>query len=503
MLFSSVEYLAVFLPLVVLVSWATPPRPRRAVLLVASYVFYGWWDWRLLFLLALTTVATWIGGGLIARLSSEAGRRVVLAYSLLLSAGLLFAFKYYAFFVHSIAEPTSVDFTAAIGIDTVDLLIPVGLSFYTFQSISYVVDVYRREQAPVRSLLEYALYVSFFPHLLAGPILRTHKLVPKLRALPARPDPVQTAEGLELILLGLFKKVAVADPLVRSGIDAVAAGAADGDPSSVVTLVALASGILAGFFDISGYVDLARGSAKLLGIDMQHNFAEPLTRSRNLTDFFRRWQITIMTWFRDYVFRPLRGRSPGDAREHAALFGTFFVVALWHGLTPAWLVYGVLTGGLMVVERSLRTRRVARQRAERLARREARRAGQAVAVAPPTRGLRAAPPAVRAVAGLGYVYLALFVTLIWVAVPDVATGVEVYGWLFSFTAGGLGLDAVAMVAYAAVVLVLADRRQRALIEREGTWDPPTARRAVAYGLMVAGIVVYAGAASEPFIYFQF
>jgi len=500
-LFSSIEYLAVFLPLVVLVSWLTPPHPRRWVLLVASYLFYGWWDWRLLLLLGLTTVSTWIGAGLIPRMPSSAARKVVLGYSLLLSAGVLLIFKYYAWFVGSISEPESLDLTVSLGIDSIDLLIPVGLSFYTFQSISYLVDVYRGEQKPTRSLLDYALYVAFFPHLLAGPILRARRLLPKIQALPTRPDPVQTAEGLELILLGLFKKVAVADPLVRAGIDSVVRADAAGSPGTFVTEVALGLGILGGFFDISGYIDLARGSAKLLGIDMQHNMAEPLTRSRNLTEFFRRWQITIMTWFRDYVFRPLRGDRPGAGRESAALFGTFFVVALWHGISPTWFVYGTLTGGLMVAERTLRTRRVARQRAARLARREAKRSGGSTVVEAPA-GLQAAPPWLRSAAGLAYVYAALALTLVWVAVPDLESGVTAYRWLFSFR-GGLDLEAAAVLAYGGAVVVLTDRRQRRLIEREGTWDPPGTLRAVAFGAMVAAVLVFAGSASEPFIYFQF
>lgn len=502
MVFSSIEYLAVFLPIVVVVSWLTPPKPRRWVLLVASCAFYGWWDWRLLLLLGLTTTSTWIGAGMIARLPSATARRVVLVYSLLLSGGVLLAFKYYAWFVGSIREPDSLDLTVSLGVDTFDLLVPVGLSFYTFQSISYLVDVYRREQRPTSSLLDYAVYVAFFPHLLAGPILRARRLLPKVQHLPERPDPVQTAEGFELLLLGLFKKVAVADPLIRAGIDAIVRADAAGEPGTVVTATALALGILGGFFDISGYIDMARGSAKLLGIDMQHNMAEPLTRSRNLTDFFRRWQITIMTWFRDYVFRPLRGERPSSARESAALFGTFFVVALWHGISASWLVYGVLTGGLMVAERSLRTRRVERQRAARAARRDARRAGGPVTTAVERRGLQAAPPWLRAAAGRTYVYVALGLTLVWVAVPDLSSGLAIYGWLFSF-GGGIDAEALALLGYGAVVLALTDRRQRVLIEREGTWDQPTLLRSIGFGLMVAGVLVFAGSASEPFIYFQF
>ena len=391
-------------------------------------------------------MSTWIGAAVIARLPSEAGRRLVLVYALALSGGVLLVFKYYAFFLGSIDDAglqAQLSFGLDVGLGGVELLVPVGLSFYTFQSISYLVDVYRRELKPCRSLLDYALYVAFFPHLLAGPILRARRLLPKIQDLPRRPSPVQTAEGLEPSCWASSRRwrwpirwCGAASPPRTSP-----APRTDRPVPPAVRPLPLLLAIVGGFFDISGYIDLARGSAKLLGIDMQHNMAEPLTRSRNLTELYRRWQITIMSWFRDYVFLPLRGRGhAGELRESAALFGTFLAVAVWHGITVGWLMFGLLTGGLMVAERTLRTRRVARQRAETAAAcREARPGGAKVAGgAAPHRPAGRLPPWLRAAVGIAYVYAALVATHVWVVVGDLGTGFRIYSWALGLGPGGIG-----------------------------------------------------------------
>ena len=215
MLFNSIQY-AVFFAVVLALFWNVPPRARRPVLLVASYVFYGWWDWRLVSLLALTTVATWLAGRTLARMPDGPQRTIVLVYGLAVPLGTLVAFKGAGFFVGS------VDGGNALGLQLigpgVELLVPVGLSFYTFQAVSYVVDEYRREQKATPTLLDHALYTSFFPQLLAGPILRSNRLVPALNRIPLRNDPARVAEGMELLLLGLFKKVVLADTLTASSV---------------------------------------------------------------------------------------------------------------------------------------------------------------------------------------------------------------------------------------------------------------------------------------------
>ena len=361
MLFNSVQY-TVF-TVVLAVFWNVPERARLPVLLAASYVFYGWWDWRLISLLVLTTVATWLAGRALGRMADGPQRVLVLIYGLAVPLGTLVAFKAAGFFVSSLGNEGTGLGLQLIG-PGVELLVPVGLSFYTFQAISYVVDEFRREQKVTPTLLEHALYISFFPHLLAGPILRSNRLVPALHRIPLRNDPARVAEGMELLLLGLFKKVVLADTLTSSGVGLLTGpGVGDiGDLSTARGALGIATGILGDFYDIAGYIDMARGSAKLLGVDMQPNFIQPLTRSRYFGDFWRRWQITIMGWFRDYVFRPLRGRKPSGVRESAALIATFLAVGLWHSGKVTWLIWGVLTASVLITETWVRRRLAARRR---------------------------------------------------------------------------------------------------------------------------------------------
>jgi D-alanyl-lipoteichoic acid acyltransferase DltB (MBOAT superfamily) len=491
-LFNSVQY-AVFLAVVLAVFWNVPDRARLPVLLVASYVFYGWWDWWLCFLLAFTTVATWVAGRTLARMEDGPARTVVLLYGLAVPLGTLVAFKLAGFFVSDVGEGTGIGLQL-IG-PGVELLVPVGLSFYTFQAVSYVVDEYRREQKATPSLLDHALYISFFPHLLAGPILRSNRLVPALHRIPEHNTSARTAEGLELLLTGLFKKVVLADTLTASGVGLLTGpGIRDiGDLTTVRGLVGVASGVLGDFFDIAGYIDMARGSAKLLGIDMQPNFIQPLTRSRYFGDFWRRWQITIMGWFRDYVFRPLRGRKPSGLRESAALIATFITVGLWHSGKVTWLIWGVLTASVLITETWVRRRLATRRR---LLVKQAKAAGR-----PPPGAWR--PEWFRRAYGLLYVYVVLALTVVWLGAPDAPSALHAYRLLVVPSAGPIDGAALLTLVLGATALVLLDQRERVMYRVEGAWDPPTRARMLGFAVMVVGVVVYAGASSQPFVYFQF
>lgn len=510
MVFNSFEYVG-FLVAAVAAFWICPWAYRRHLLLVASIVFYGLWDWRLLGLLALTTVGTFYLGALIPRLPRKAARTVALGYALALSLGVLVAFKVYAYFIlDSIGEGS---LSASVASPALELAVPVGLSYYTFMAASYVIDIYREEQKPTASLLDYALFVAFFPHLLAGPILRAKRLIPAIQHLPRRPDPTSTLEGLELLLTGFFKKIVLGDPLVASALNLIAGGADGtvGENGSLMSLLGLVSFTLGAFFDVSGYIDIARGSARLLGVEMQPNFAQPLTRSKNFTDFWRRWQITIMAWFRDYVFRPLRGARPSEPREIAALFATFLVVGAWHGVGPTWIIWGALTGGILAVERTFRARAAARRRAAKAA----ARAGAGTGANPsadagsPTSGtgrraarqgpVRHGPTPL----GLAYTLVAFLLVMVWVIAPDVSSALELYRSLFAFEGGTTDWDGLALLAFAVVGLVLTDRRELVREERVGTWDPPTNLRLVGFATMILLIVVYSGVAARPFFYLRF
>jgi D-alanyl-lipoteichoic acid acyltransferase DltB (MBOAT superfamily) len=489
MLFNSVQY-AVFFAIVLTAFWALPQRWKRHLLLVASYVFYGWWDWKLLALLAFTTASTYVGGRVLARPQARLQRRILLAYSLLAPLGTLVAFKAYGFFVSDLQDGSAAFGLQVVG-PSVELIVPIGLSFYTFQSVSYVIDVYRDDQRAITSPIDYALFVSFFPQLLAGPILRARQLVPQLQNLPTRARPTRVVEGCELLVTGLFKKVVLADTLATSGSDVLTSGVIGGERlTTVVGLLGMASAFLANFFDIAGYTDMARGSAKLLGIDMQPNFVQPLTRSRNFQDFWRRWQITIMGWFRDYVFAPLRGRRPSAAREAFALIGTFIVVALWHSGRPTWLIWGVLVASVLIVETAVRRRLVERRRAR--ARRSAAGSGTSPGRTPTRRLL-----------GLAYTWMVLLLTSVWLGAPNVQTALDSYQAILHPSIGALDPDAIVVLTVGVLALVLLDRRERVAYRLEGTWDPPGTARILAVGVMVVAVVLFSGSPVQPFIYLQF
>ena len=494
MAFNSIEYF-VFLAVVVAVFWTAPQRFRPQLLLLASYVFYGWWDWRLCGLLAFTTVSTWVGGALVHRADRRSVRITLLVYTLLLSLGVLVAFKVYGYFVASLGATGS---ELALLTPTVGLLVPVGLSFYTFQAVSYVVDVYRGQQKPEPSLVSYALFVSFFPHLLAGPILRARRLIPELKELPQRLEPVARAEGLELLLTGLFKKVCVGDVLTAS---AAAIGTTDTADGTFMMLVGLSTALIGAYFDIAGYIDIARGSAKLLGVYLQPNFAQPLTRSRTLTDFWRRWQITVMAWFRDYVYLPVRGRSRSVPRELVAVFAVFAAVGIWHGGSSlGWAVWAVSTTAVLVAERIVRERRVLRTRERR---RAAVAAGGGAATPTPASGPPPTPSPLRRAGQVLYVWAVLLFTVCWLAADDLGGGVDLLSRVVLPRGGPFDLDGFVFLVYGVLALLLFDRRELRVLALEGRPDPPGNVRIAAFALMVAGIVVFSGQASVPFLYFRF
>ncbi|MCB0963777.1 MAG: hypothetical protein KDA98_10835, partial [Acidimicrobiales bacterium] len=302
-----------------------------------------------------------------------------------------------------------------------------------------------------------------------------------------RPDPVRWNEAVELVLVGTFKKVAVADPLLLLGIETYRDGPM---PGPVGALLALTAVLVGGYFDITGYIDIARGSAKFLGIDMQRNSLLPLLRSTGYADFWRRWQLTVMMWFRDYVFLPLRGRHRVAWREHVALFGTFFVLGVWHGLTVGWALWGVASGVIIVVERTIQGRRAAARRAQRRRARQAR-----------DRSMLPRTPDPR-------ISLAIALVLVMATFPLVGAERlsdlgDLYGPFVNWDGPAPSADLVWMTALALVALQFVDRREQRREDRAGTPDPVNLPRAVAFGAMVVAIVVFSGPAPQSFLYFAF
>lgn len=326
-------------------------RWQNGVLLAASFVFYGWWDYRFCGLLLGTALLDFWAGARIAASTQPRAKRLFLGISLAGNLGALGFFKYFNFFADSLSI-----LLAAVGLDintsTLAIILPVGISFYTFQSLSYAVDIYRGKFKPSRDWIEYLTFVSFFPQLVAGPIERATELLPQIKK--ARVFSHQAAvAGCQLILWGLCKKMLVADNL------AVIADAAFAHPAAASPAQLLAGTVCFAFQiygDFSGYSDIAAGVGALFGIQLRRNFAYPYF-SQSLTEFWRRWHISLSTWFRDYVFIPLGG-SRGPVRQTAINMGvTMALSGLWHGAAGHFLAWGVFHGFALVAGRLVQSTR--------------------------------------------------------------------------------------------------------------------------------------------------
>jgi D-alanyl-lipoteichoic acid acyltransferase DltB (MBOAT superfamily) len=346
MLFNSADY-ALFLPLVLLVYVLLRRaglRAQNAWLLMASYVFYGWWDWRFLGLLFGTTLNDYLVGLGLERTTLPSRRRALILLSIGVNLGVLGFFKYYNFFVASL-----IDAFARTGVHlqapTLKVILPVGISFYTFQALTYTIAVYRREMRATRDAIGFFAYVAFFPQLVAGPIERARHLLPQFFT-PRVIEPESFASGLRQMLWGFFCKLVVADncATVVNGIFNHAAPL----PGSIMLLgsVLFAFQIYA---DFSGYSHIALGTARLFGFELMQNFATPYF-SQSHAEFWRRWHISLSTWFRDYVYIPLGGNRASKSRQALNLLVTFTLSGLWHGANWTFIVWGVLNG-LYVIPR--------------------------------------------------------------------------------------------------------------------------------------------------------
>ncbi len=320
-------------------------KVQNRLLLVASYVFYGYWDWRFLSLIALSTVVDYFCGIGIRKRPARA--KSLLALSVTSNLGLLFTFKYFNFFQESFVGVLN---TVGIPADpvTLNIVLPVGISFYTFQTMSYTIDIYRGKLEPCRDFLDFALFVSFFPQLVAGPIERAVNLLPQIMK-PRKVTADQTYEGLWLVMWGYFKKVYVADNLAVLVDGAFGPAAAGTGAEALIGVYAFAIQI---YCDFSGYSDIARGLAKMMGIDLMLNFNLPYF-AKSPSDFWRRWHISLSTWLRDYLYIGLGGNRGGGWFTYRNLFLTMLLGGLWHGAAWTFVAWGVFHGTLLIVYRLL------------------------------------------------------------------------------------------------------------------------------------------------------
>lgn len=351
MVFSSLTFL-VFFPIVFLLYWQINEKGsllwRNAFIVVASYVFYGWWDWRFLGLIFVSSLVDFLIGRALGKEEKSNRRKWLVALSLVTNLGILGYFKYANFFIDSMNVLLN-----SIGIQSsgfsLSIILPVGISFYTFQTLSYTLDIYHRRMQPTRDPVSFFAFVSFFPQLVAGPIERASHLLPQFAVKHRFSYPASVA-GLRLMLWGLFKKLVVADNIGRLADLAFADTAPE---SGLLVLIGTCLFAIQIYADFSGYSDMAIGIARMMGFDLRKNFITPYL-SKSFREFWQRWHISLSTWFRDYLYIPLGGNRLSSFRTAYNIFLTFVISGLWHGANVTFLIWGALHGLALIAERRIK-----------------------------------------------------------------------------------------------------------------------------------------------------
>jgi alginate O-acetyltransferase complex protein AlgI len=343
MLFSQIEFIIFFCFTITLLLSIKNFRVQKIILLAGSYYFYAYWDWRFLGLIVLSTVIDYVVGSSLHKNNNQKSRKTLLCISLLANLGLLGFFKYCNFFIDSAAVMLA---PLGFNLQSLDIILPVGISFYTFQTLSYTIDIYRRRIKPCDDFSDFALFVGFFPQLVAGPIVRAADFLPQLKT-PRTMNWSRTYLGGRQFVFGLFKKVFIADRLAMF-VDVVFdnAGAFD----CVTTWLAVIAYAIQIYCDFSGYSDMAIGLARTMGFDFQANFNHPYIAT-SIQDFWRRWHISLSSWLRDYLYISLGGNRKGEIRTYINLMITMLLGGLWHGASWTFVLWGGLHGLALAVNR--------------------------------------------------------------------------------------------------------------------------------------------------------
>jgi D-alanyl-lipoteichoic acid acyltransferase DltB (MBOAT superfamily) len=472
MFFNSLEF-GLFFAIVFLLYLALPWRAQNRMLLLASYLFYAAWDWRFCSLLALSTVIDFFVGRALMRNSDSRRRRQLVSLSLVANLGILGFFKYVNFFSESL-----VDLAAVFGLHVppfaLEVILPVGISFYTFQTLSYTIDIFRRQLEPTDDFLDFALFVSFFPQLVAGPIERARHLLPQITK-PRALSWEGFSSGGWLVFWGIFKKVFIADNL-SPVVDAVFGN--DATPTSGEIIVATWAFTYQIYCDFSGYTDIARGISRMLGFDLMLNFDIPYA-AVNPADFWRRWHISLSTWLRDYVYIPLGGNRGGGVHTYGNLFITMLLGGIWHGAAWNFVIWGAYHGLLLIAHRLV---------GPRLPR-----------ISDAHRGARAASWALRCF----LCFQAISFGLMIFRADGLGHVVELISRLASpFEVGMAGEWILPLAALLAPLIAMEVMQSRAKdLEVSLRW--PFVARVVVYTSMMILIVVFGEAVGQPFVYFQF
>jgi len=338
MLFNSIEF-AIFLPIVFLLYWFVFQKNlklQNLLIVASSFVFYGWWDWRFLFLMVASASVDYVVGILLATENDAKKRKLLLSMSIVVNLGILAFFKYFNFFVDNFVAAFSL-FGAKLNPITLKIVLPVGISFYTFQALSYTIDVYRKKLEPTKSFINYFAFISFFPQLVAGPIERATNLLPQFYTKRTF-DYANAVNGMRQILWGLVKKIVIADNAAKVVADVFSNYENLNGSMLVIGAVFFAFQI---YGDFSGYSDIAIGTSRLFGFSLMKNFAFPYF-SRDIAEFWRRWHISLSTWFRDYLYIPLGGSKGGTWMKVRNTFAIFIVSGFWHGANWTFMIWGAL-----------------------------------------------------------------------------------------------------------------------------------------------------------------
>jgi len=338
MLFNSIDF-AIFLPIVFILYWLTNKtsiKLQNTVIVIASYMFYGWWDYRFLSLIIFSTLIDFLIGVSLKKTDDSIKRKVLLYTSVIVNIGFLGFFKYYNFFVDNFVTAFSF-FGAQVQPNSLNIILPVGISFYTFQTLSYTIDVYKRKLEPSGDFIAFAAFVSFFPQLVAGPIERASNLLPQFY-IKRKFEYYIAVDGLRQILWGLFKKVIIADNCAQY-VNLIFDNYESYNSSTLLLGAIFFAFQIYG--DFSGYSDIAIGTARLFGFNLKQNFAFPYF-SRDIAEFWRRWHISLSTWFRDYVYIPLGGSRGTRWNQIRNVFVIFIVSGFWHGANWTFIIWGAL-----------------------------------------------------------------------------------------------------------------------------------------------------------------
>jgi alginate O-acetyltransferase complex protein AlgI len=467
MLFTQIEFLVLFTGVLLFVLFCHHNTARKWVMLAASYYFYAYWDWRFLGLLLTSTAVDFLIGLGLGFLVRPRARKWLLIGSLVVNLGILGFFKYANFFIESLRGALG-----PLGWDlrTLDVILPVGISFYTFQTLSYTIDVYRRRLEPCRSLLDFALFVAFFPQLVAGPIVRAADFLPQLKT-PRGPTWPRFYDGFRQFTVGLFKKLVIADNLAGF-VDQVFLNA--GAYDALTSWLAVIAYSIQIYCDFSGYSDMAIGLARVLGYDLAKNFDWPYLATR-IDEFWRRWHISLSTWLRDYLYIPLGGNRKGRARTYANLMLTMALGGLWHGAAWTFVVWGIIHGVALSMNRFLSELNPDRDRSSTDV------------------WSRCA----------GWLVTSMTVMIAWVffRAPTFDVAIRMLGAMFGVHQGFSYLPVMTGVL---LPIVIGAHAIKALGHNEFFWLPANRVRSAAVLLtMIWVVVVFHPRDFQPFIYFQF